>query len=112
MLRVAGRDVEVIPLARPVIGEAEEQAVLEVLRSRHLSLGPRVPGLRDRVRRARRRDVRERGLLRHGRAAPRAAGGGRDGGRRGRHLAVLVRGLGELDPLRAGAAGVRGHRSA
>ena len=32
-----------IPLARPVIGEAEEQAVLEVLRSRHLSLGPRVP---------------------------------------------------------------------
>jgi perosamine synthetase len=33
----------VIPLARPVIGEAEEQAVLEVLRSRHLSLGPRVP---------------------------------------------------------------------
>jgi perosamine synthetase len=33
----------VIPLARPVIGEAEERAVLEVLRSRHLSLGPRVP---------------------------------------------------------------------
>ena len=32
-----------IPLARPLIGEAEEQAVLEVLRSRHLSLGPRVP---------------------------------------------------------------------
>jgi len=33
----------VIPLARPVIGDAEEQAVLDVLRSRHLSLGPRVP---------------------------------------------------------------------
>jgi perosamine synthetase len=33
----------VIPVARPVIGELEEQAVLEVLRSRHLSLGPRVP---------------------------------------------------------------------
>jgi perosamine synthetase len=33
----------VIPLAKPVIGEAEEQAVLEVLRSGHLSLGPRVP---------------------------------------------------------------------
>jgi perosamine synthetase len=32
-----------IPLARPVIGDLEEQAVLEVLRSRHLSLGPRVP---------------------------------------------------------------------
>jgi len=32
-----------IPLARPVIGEAEERAVLDVLRSRQLSLGPRVP---------------------------------------------------------------------
>ncbi|MGE4426409.1 MAG: DegT/DnrJ/EryC1/StrS family aminotransferase [Solirubrobacteraceae bacterium] len=31
-----------IPVARPVIGDAEEQAVLEVLRSRHLSLGPRL----------------------------------------------------------------------
>jgi perosamine synthetase len=35
--------VEEVPLARPVLGEPEEQAVLEVLRSRHLSLGPRVP---------------------------------------------------------------------
>jgi len=32
-----------IPLARPVMGAAEEAAVLEVLRSRRLSLGPRVP---------------------------------------------------------------------
>jgi perosamine synthetase len=32
-----------IPLAQPVLGEAEEQAVLEVLRSGRLSLGPRVP---------------------------------------------------------------------
>jgi perosamine synthetase len=31
-----------IPLARPVIGAPEEQAVLEVLRSRRLSLGPLV----------------------------------------------------------------------
>ncbi len=31
-----------IPLAQPVLGEAEEQAVLEVLRSGQLSLGPRV----------------------------------------------------------------------
>ena len=31
-----------IPLARPVIGEPEESAVLEVLRSGHLSLGPRL----------------------------------------------------------------------
>jgi perosamine synthetase len=33
----------VIPLARPVLGREEELAVLEVLRSGHLSLGPRVP---------------------------------------------------------------------
>jgi perosamine synthetase len=33
---------EQIPLARPVIGEQEERAVLEVLRSERLSLGPRL----------------------------------------------------------------------
>jgi perosamine synthetase len=33
---------EEIPLAKPVLGEAEEQAVLDVLRSGQLSLGPRV----------------------------------------------------------------------
>ncbi|MGN6190448.1 MAG: DegT/DnrJ/EryC1/StrS family aminotransferase [Conexibacter sp.] len=32
-----------IPLAQPVLGPEEEQAVIEVLRSGHLSLGPRVP---------------------------------------------------------------------
>ena len=35
--------MDVVPLAQPVIGAAEEQAVLEVLRSGHLSLGPRAP---------------------------------------------------------------------
>ncbi|HWT24047.1 MAG TPA: DegT/DnrJ/EryC1/StrS family aminotransferase [Solirubrobacteraceae bacterium] len=34
---------EEVPLARPVLGEEEEAAVLEVLRSGQLSLGPRVP---------------------------------------------------------------------
>ena len=34
---------EVVPLAQPVLGEAEEAAVIEVLRSGQLSLGPRVP---------------------------------------------------------------------
>jgi dTDP-4-amino-4,6-dideoxygalactose transaminase len=34
---------ETIPLAQPVLGEAEERAVLDVLRSGQLSLGPRVP---------------------------------------------------------------------
>lgn len=38
---------EMIPLARPVIGAEEEQAVLEVLRSGHLSLGPRVPAFEE-----------------------------------------------------------------
>jgi perosamine synthetase len=33
---------DVIPLAQPVLGEAEERAVLEVLRSGQLSLGPRL----------------------------------------------------------------------
>ncbi len=32
-----------IPLARPVLGDQEERAVLDVLRSGQLSLGPRVP---------------------------------------------------------------------
>jgi perosamine synthetase len=32
-----------IPLARPVLGEPEERAVLDVLRSGHLSLGPKGP---------------------------------------------------------------------
>jgi perosamine synthetase len=33
---------ELIPLAKPVLGEAEERAVIEVLRSGQLSLGPRL----------------------------------------------------------------------
>ncbi len=37
-----------IPLARPVIGRAEEEAVLEVLRSGQLSLGPRVVAFEER----------------------------------------------------------------
>jgi perosamine synthetase len=38
----AASEEETIPLARPSLGEAEERAVLEVLRSGELSLGPRV----------------------------------------------------------------------
>ena len=34
---------EPIPLARPVLGEPEERALVEVLRSGQLSLGPRLP---------------------------------------------------------------------
>jgi len=36
-------DLETLPLAKPVLGEAEEAAVVEVLRSGQLSLGPRAP---------------------------------------------------------------------
>jgi dTDP-4-amino-4,6-dideoxygalactose transaminase len=34
---------ELVPMASPLLGEAEEQAVLDVLRSGRLSLGPKVP---------------------------------------------------------------------
>jgi perosamine synthetase len=33
---------ELIPLSRPLLGEREEELVLEALRSRHISLGPRL----------------------------------------------------------------------
>ena len=39
---------EIVPLAQPVLGEAEEQAVIEVLRSGQLSLGPRIPAFEER----------------------------------------------------------------
>jgi dTDP-4-amino-4,6-dideoxygalactose transaminase len=39
---VSSSEAEPIPLARPVLGEHEEQLVADVLRSRRLSLGPRV----------------------------------------------------------------------
>jgi perosamine synthetase len=38
-----GVSEDVIPVAQPVLGPEEEAAVVEVLRSGHLSLGPRVP---------------------------------------------------------------------
>jgi perosamine synthetase len=38
---------EQIPLAKPVLGAEEEAAVLAVLRSRQLSLGPRVPAFEE-----------------------------------------------------------------
>jgi perosamine synthetase len=40
---VTGAATDVVPLAQPVLGEAEERAVIEVLRSGQLSLGPRIP---------------------------------------------------------------------
>jgi perosamine synthetase len=40
---VSDTTTEVIPLAKPVLGPEEEAAVIEVLRSGQLSLGPRIP---------------------------------------------------------------------
>jgi perosamine synthetase len=40
-------ETEQIPLARPVLGPEEEAAVVEVLRSGQLSLGPRVPAFEE-----------------------------------------------------------------
>ncbi len=40
--------VDEIPLAQPVLGPEEERAVVEVLRSGQLSLGPRVPAFEER----------------------------------------------------------------
>ncbi len=102
---------EDLPLARPSIGSAEEQRVLAVLRSGQLSLGPLLGRVRARVRVVRRRRVRQRGVERHRRTAPGAAGGRSKRRRRGDHLAVLVRRERQRCPVRAGAAGVRRHRS-
>ena len=90
----------VIPLAQPVLGEEEERAVLEVLRSGQLSLGPRVPAFEQAF--AARVGARHASAVSSGTAALhlglRAVGV--SDGRRGRHLAVLVRGVGQRDPLR------------
>src|SRR6478672_8655761 len=40
-----------IPLSSPDVGEAEIQAVVDVMRTRHLSLGPKVPEFENAFRR-------------------------------------------------------------
>ncbi len=99
-----------IPLARPVLGREEEDAVARSCARGHLSLGPRVPAFEQAF--AARVGAPHASAVSsgHRRTAPRAARGRRGGGRRGRHLAVLVRRERERVPLRAGAARVRGHR--
>ena len=97
---------ERIPLAKPVLGEREEELVLEVLRSGRLSLGP----MQERFERAFAdylgRPRRGRGVLGHGGASPRGPGARLGRGRRGRHLAVLLRRLGQLPALRGRDAGL------
>ena len=102
--RVARR---LIPLAKPVIGAREEELVLEVLRSGQLSLGPRVPAFEQAF--AARVGAPHACAVssRHDRAAPRAARGRRVRGRRGGHVAVLVR---RLAPTRCSSS-ARGRSS-
>ncbi len=88
---------EFIPLARPVLGEEEERAVIEVLRSGQLSLGPKVRGVRAVVRGARGGGPGKRGVQRDGGASPCATRGRCGRGRRGDHQPVLVRRVGECD---------------
>jgi perosamine synthetase len=73
----------VIPLARPVLGEAEELAVLEVLRSGQLSLGPLVTEF-------------ERGFAARVRAP---LGCAVSSGTAGLHLALRAVGVGEGDEV-------------
>jgi perosamine synthetase len=72
-----------IPLARPVIGRAEEEAVLEVLRSGQLSLGPRVGAF-------------EEQFARHVGAAHASAV---SSGTAGLHLALRAVGVGDGDEV-------------
>jgi len=71
--------VEPIPLARPLLGEAEERSVVEVLRSGELSLGPRVAAF-------------ERAFAAHLGAAQASAV---SSGTAGLHLALRAVGVGE-----------------
>jgi perosamine synthetase len=78
-----GPGEEVIPLARPVLGREEEQAVLDVLRSGQLSLGPRLP------------DFERRFAARLG--VPHASAV--SSGTAGLHLALRAVGVGEGDEV-------------
>ena len=84
--------------------------MIEVLRSRHLSLGPRVPAFEQAF--AARVGAPHASAVSSGTAALHLAlrAVGRDRGRRGDHVAVLVRRVRQRGAVRAGAAGVRGHR--
>jgi perosamine synthetase len=74
---------EAIPLARPVLGEAEERAVVEVLRSGRLSLGDRLP------------EFERRFAARVGSAHASAV----SSGTAGLHLALRAAGVGEGDEV-------------
>ena len=107
----ACRRPDEIPLARPDLGAREEELVLEVLRSGRLSLGPVQERFEHELRRMARRRRRRRGLVGHGGAPPGRAAARLGRGRRGRHLAVQLRRVGQLPPVRGRGAGLRRRRS-
>ena len=86
--------------------------MLDVLRSGRSRAGARVPALRGGIRRHRRHRPCGRLLERDGRPARQPGATGRGPGRRGDHLVVLVRRVGQRDPVPARDAGVRRHRRA
>ena len=101
---------EFIPLARPAIGAREEELVLDVLRSRQLSLGPRLAEFEEAI--AARVGAPHVSAVSSGTAglhlALRAAG--IEAGDEVITTPVQLRRLGELDPVRGRAAGVLRHR--
>src|SRR6202035_700812 len=74
---------DVLPLARPLLGEEEERAVVEVLRSGQLSLGPRLQEFE--------RRFAERVRAPHASAV--------SSGTAGLHLALRAAGVGEGDEV-------------
>ena len=102
-----------VALSAPWIDERDEELVLETLRSGCLSLGPTGPRFEELLA----EKPSARATAPPSRAAPPALhlGDGarrRRAGRRGDHLAVLVRRVGELRDLRGRDAGLRRHRPA
>jgi perosamine synthetase len=78
-----GTAARTIPLSRPYLGESEAREVLEVLRSRHLSLGPVIP--------------RFEGMFAERVGAPYAAAV--SSGTAGLHLACRIAGIGPDDEV-------------
>ncbi len=101
-----------IALSGPWIDERDEELVLEVLRSGRLSLGPAGPRFEELLAEATGAPHCGRRLVRDGRPAPLHAARRRRAGRRGDHLAVLLRRLGQLRDLRGRHARLRRHRRA
>ena len=101
-----------VALSSPYLDEREEELVVEVLRSGRLSLGPWIDRFEELF--AERVGAPYAAAVSSGTAglhllcrARRARAG-----RRGDHVAVLVRRVGELRDLRGRDAGLRGHRPA